>query len=186
MSKVPYDPCEGREFMWCEQAAKDGNLNLLKWARANGALWNVRVCATAAIYGQLECIKWARANGAPFDKWTCTFAAMEGHINVLQWVRANGAPWDEDTFKYAYNNHRYDTLNWLIRNGMPFSDATFSDETLNRFFPNILSACPGIAVSLLRMNRGTTQTNIAAKQFIITMYSTLPLIFPLCDLIINY
>ena len=45
--------------------------------------------------GHLEVLQWARANGAPWDERTCRDAAVGGHLEVLQWARANGAPWDE-------------------------------------------------------------------------------------------
>jgi hypothetical protein len=49
-------------------------------------------CAWAADGGHLEVLQWARANGAPWNKLTCAAAAGGGHLEVLQWARANGAP----------------------------------------------------------------------------------------------
>jgi hypothetical protein len=51
------------------------------------------VCENAAKEGHLEILKWARANGAPWNEWTCVRAAEKGHLEVLKWARSNGAPW---------------------------------------------------------------------------------------------
>ena len=54
-------------------------------------------CQLAAAEGYLGLIKWARANGCPWDADTCANAAEGGHLEVLQWAHANGCPWDENT-----------------------------------------------------------------------------------------
>ena len=52
-------------------------------------------CNLAALQGYLNLIKWARANGCPWDEWTCTHAAQGGHLEVLQWVISNGCPYNK-------------------------------------------------------------------------------------------
>ena len=42
---------------------RDGHLNVLQWARANGCEWDANVCAQAAEGGHLEVLKWAHLNG---------------------------------------------------------------------------------------------------------------------------
>src|SRR5271156_2108265 len=51
------------------------------------------VCELAARDGYLNLIKWARANGCPWNESTCGYAAWAGHLEVLQWAHANGCPW---------------------------------------------------------------------------------------------
>ena len=53
---------------FCKLAAKDGSLNLIKWARANGCPWDEWTCAFAALGGQLEVLKWAITNGCAYDR----------------------------------------------------------------------------------------------------------------------
>ncbi len=50
----------------------------------NGACWNEYTCSNAAMRGHLELLKWARANGAPWGWRTC-FALVEAndHKQVL-------------------------------------------------------------------------------------------------------
>ena len=54
-----------------------------------GAQWT---CAYAAGGGQLECLKWLRANGCPWEGRTLTYAEEAGHDHIAEWARANGCP----------------------------------------------------------------------------------------------
>jgi len=68
-------------------AAKRGNLIMLKWARAKGAPWNVKVCTKAAREGNLEVLKWAKANGCPWDQAKVVRKATSGRqVDVVKWV----------------------------------------------------------------------------------------------------
>ena len=46
----------------------------------------------AAAQGQLEVLQWARENGCPWDNLTCCWAIQYGHIELLNWAVANGCP----------------------------------------------------------------------------------------------
>ena len=48
----------------------------------------------AAKSGNLELVKWLRGKGCPWDNMSCYCAAKYGHVEVLRWVRANGCPWN--------------------------------------------------------------------------------------------
>ena len=51
-------------------------------------------CANAALNGHLEMLKWARENGCDWNSDTCANAAINGHLEVLKWARENGCQWD--------------------------------------------------------------------------------------------
>jgi hypothetical protein len=61
-------------------------------------LWGsgLDLCSEAAANGHLHVLQWARADGYPWDHATCTSAARGGHLAVLQWLHANGCPWTKD------------------------------------------------------------------------------------------
>jgi len=80
----------------CAYAAKNGHLEVLKWARENGCEWDSSTCAWAAEHGHLEVLKWARENGCPWDSLTCARAAEHGHLEVLKWAHENNCPCDDD------------------------------------------------------------------------------------------
>ena len=76
-------------------AAMSGNLELVRWLRANGCPWDFMTCFFAA--SNLELIRWLRANGCPWDWRTCFGAVHKGHVEVLRWARENGCPWRAPT-----------------------------------------------------------------------------------------
>ena len=58
--------------------------------------WDKITCMFAAKEGHLEVLQWARANGCPWHKFTCRWAAELGHLEILKWPRANGCLWDDN------------------------------------------------------------------------------------------
>lgn len=86
---------------YCGYTACYGQLEVLKWFRANGCTWDAGTCAGAAHGGHLKMFQWARANGCPWDEFTCKSAARDGQLETLQWLRANGCPWEEQTRRIA-------------------------------------------------------------------------------------
>lgn len=97
----------------CAYAAKNGRLDILRWARANGAPWDKWTCAHAAESGALEALKWAHANGCPMDEWTCAYAAKEGRMDVLRWARSVGCPFNGIAVDYAEEAKHYDVVAYL-------------------------------------------------------------------------
>jgi len=47
-----------------------GQLEELKLLRADGWPWDAETCAAAARGGHLEVLRWALANGYLWDEWT--------------------------------------------------------------------------------------------------------------------
>lgn len=60
----------------------------------------ISTCASAADGGHLEVLQWARANGATWDKRTCAQAANSGHLNLLRWAIENGCPVGDQCVHY--------------------------------------------------------------------------------------
>ena len=90
--KLWLQPSCRRRYEVCANAAREGQLEVLKWARDRGCQWNAGTCSGAAEGGHLDVLQWARANGCEWDWETCAFAAEGGHLEVLQWARENGCP----------------------------------------------------------------------------------------------
>lgn len=108
----------------CRSAVIKGHLEVLIWARTNGAPWqNDHFCTSAASGGHLEMLKWLRAN--PWDEQTCAMAYEEGHFEVLQWVRENGCPWHTITSDAGRYLLRYPVLLWALDNGAPTNQLKF-------------------------------------------------------------
>ena len=76
----------------CREAAEEGHLECLKWARENGCPWIWDACADAAQVGHLECLKYAHENGCPWDSYTCNAAAEAGQLECLKYAHEDGCP----------------------------------------------------------------------------------------------
>jgi hypothetical protein len=59
-------------------AARNGNLDVLKWAVQNVCYLNEDTCSCAAENGHLHVLIWARKDGCPWNKDTCANAAKNG------------------------------------------------------------------------------------------------------------
>ena len=108
----------------CLNAAEGGQLDVLRWARANGFPWDNRTCSLAAARGHLDVLQWARANRCEWDEFTCNNAAKGGYLDVLRWARANGCAWDERTCSWAAYAGHLDVVRWARANGCPWDKET--------------------------------------------------------------
>ena len=107
-------------------AAESGNLDMLKWLKANGCPMNERTCAGAALAGHLEALKLLREFLCPWDRLTCINAAKNGHLDSLKWARMNGCPWSVETCVVAAERGHLEILKWARMKGCPWSERTCS------------------------------------------------------------
>jgi len=65
---------------------------MLKWVREYGCPWHSDVCVLAAREGNLEMLQWARAQPqpCPWDYRVCRVATICGHTEILHWAKENG------------------------------------------------------------------------------------------------
>jgi hypothetical protein len=107
---------EGGQFSYdaFDGAAKNGHLNVLRWALQAGACkaYFERTCKNAAAGGHLEILQWARERDYPWDYTTCAAAARGGHLKTLQWAREHGCPWNRDTCADAAFGGHVNVLRW--------------------------------------------------------------------------
>ena len=69
----------------------------------------------AARQGNLEMVKYCVANECPIDEWTCACAADDGHLEVLKYLREEvKAPWDSVTAEWAAQNGHLHILEYLV------------------------------------------------------------------------
>jgi hypothetical protein len=101
------------------EAAKHGNIRLMKWLKANECPWDSETFEYAVIHGNLENMKWLKANGCPWDSSTFTYAADHGNLENMKWLKENGCPWNAITFEAAAENGNLENMKWLKENGCP-------------------------------------------------------------------
>ena len=127
-------------------------------------------------------MQWARENGAPWNSWTCAYAAQGGYLKCLRWARENGALWNGWTCLDAVIGRHSDVLHWALTHGAPWSYDSIQAYKKELQTPQFR----GVAICLMKLKRGTPDTNLVTVKFIHELYTVLPLIAPLCDLVINY
>ena len=133
-------------------AARQGNLEMVKYCVAKKCPIGVMACANAADGGQLECLKYLREEAkAPWDHWTaewaaenghlhileylverkykkykaraCVYAARHGHLDCLRYLHETAkAPWDEDAVREAHEENQTECLQYLLDNNCPLPE----------------------------------------------------------------
>ena len=96
-------------------AARQGNLEVVKYCVANECPIDEFACENAAENGQLECLKYLHEEAkAPWDSWTALRAAENGHLHILEYlVERKYDKYDEDVCEYAAKNGHLDCLKYL-------------------------------------------------------------------------
>ena len=104
------------ETYFSEQVAYTNKLELLEWAREEKeCTWNSRTINAAARQGNLEMVKYCVANECPIDEFACANAAKNGHLEVLKYLREEAkAPWDSGTATWAAKNGHLHILEYLV------------------------------------------------------------------------
>jgi len=104
------------ERYFCYQVAKTNKLELLKWIREEkNCKWHVATITAAAKQGNLEMVKYCVANKCPIDDRACTRAAANGHIECLKYLHEEAkAPWASSTATLAAGNGHLHILEYLV------------------------------------------------------------------------
>jgi len=105
---------EERDF--CLEVAQTNKLELLKWAREEKKCkWDGRTIQAAARQGNLEMVKYCVANKCPVNDYACAYAADGGHLEIIKYLREEvKAPWDWATAAGAARNGHLHILEYLV------------------------------------------------------------------------
>ena len=108
-------PSEWDETDFCKKVALTNKLELLKWIREEKkCAWDEETSAVAARQGNLEMVKYCVANQCPIDAWACANAA-KGHLECLKYLHEEAkAPWDCETANWAASNGHLHILEYLV------------------------------------------------------------------------
>ena len=82
------------ETDFCLKVAHTNKLELLKWAREEKKCeWNDWTIKAAARQGNLEMVKYCVANKCPINEFTCAYAAKNGQLECLKYLQPSLATW---------------------------------------------------------------------------------------------
>jgi hypothetical protein len=108
----------------CNNAAQLGNLEILKYAHAEGFPLSPGVLYGAIEGGYLDCVKYILENSQLPRQYEINNAAEHGHLDVLKYLHENGYVWDENACVYAAANGNLECLKYLHENGCPWEETT--------------------------------------------------------------
>jgi len=109
-------PSYWSERSFCYLVARTNKLELLKWAREEKKCeWDYVTINAAARQGNLEMVKYCVANECPIGTMACERAAKYGHLEVLKYLREEvKAPWDSSTAVCAAQSGHLHILEYLV------------------------------------------------------------------------
>ena len=104
------------QTFFCRRVAETNKLELLKWAREEKKCeWDEDTINAAAKQGNLEMIKYCVANECPIGTGACTNAASGGHLECLKYLHEEvKAPWTYHTASYAAESGHLHILKYLF------------------------------------------------------------------------
>jgi len=102
----------------CSSAAEAGNLELLKWLRAEGCPWNEQVFTAAVIGGTAKLERYFNKEGVV--RFIPQRKAPEGmEIEVLEWLHDNRCPFDELTLDAIFTSENIKIPKWFLAKNPP-------------------------------------------------------------------
>jgi len=104
------------ETYFCREVARTNKLELLKWAREEKECeWDRQTIDAAARQGNLEMVKYCVANKCPINDRACAWAADGGHLEILKYLREKvKAPWNCISANWAAENGHLHILEYLV------------------------------------------------------------------------
>jgi len=111
---------EGKEAQryFCSEAARTGNLVLVRWLREMKKFdWNDWTISAAAENGHLHIVTYCTEQKCPCNELGCAYAAQYGHLDTLKYLHENGVPWNSWTCYYARENNHLECLVYALDNG---------------------------------------------------------------------
>ena len=109
----------------CENAAENGHLEILKYLREEvKARWDWNTATRAAKNGHLHILEYlVEREFDEYDEFSCESAAKFGHLDCLKYLHETAkAPWDHVAVFAAHKNNHTECVQYLLDNNCPLPD----------------------------------------------------------------
>lgn len=115
-----YFEYKGYQLAVYKLAAKHGRIDVIQWAEGKKFHNNGKsICQNAARGGQLETLKWLRERNYPWDHKTTLEAARSRHEEIVKWSIENGCEHNSSVFAMAVETCTLDLVKWLWEKNYP-------------------------------------------------------------------
>ena len=115
----------------CTGAAKNGNIEMLKYLHEKGYSWGGDTCNSAIKTGHLEVLKYLLENGCSCDGETWREAIISGNLEIIDILcEDENSYWDEESCEIAARRGRLDILKLLRNPDRPRGLCPWDERTL--------------------------------------------------------
>lgn len=119
-------------------AAEKGNKKCLEFLCSAGCPWDERATQVAAGHNHFDCLIFLHTHGCPWDKGATTAAAGRGNLNILKYLHQYGCPWDKWTTAAAACCETTECLDYLRINECPWDEWASAEATSNGRYDNLV------------------------------------------------
>jgi hypothetical protein len=103
-----------------EEAAWNGNLEILEWLLENGLFFpSTKVFSNAASRNNFQLIKWLYEIECPWDENAMLAAIYVGNMEILDFLEKRNCPWPDDVFLCVAKSGNIQVAHWLLEKGRP-------------------------------------------------------------------
>lgn len=102
-----------RSKEWCMIAARKSNLDWLEYAQKKGLRPKLQVFQEAARIGDLKVMRWLRFHGYPWDEVVFETAVATGQMDVIEWLFEEKCPRDHYSVTAAVRGKNFPLVQWL-------------------------------------------------------------------------
>lgn len=81
--------------------------------------WTFGTAAIAAKNGNIDCLKYLHEQGCPLTAHSTTNAAEQGHLDCLIYLHENNCKWTSSAYKGAVKKNRTSCISYLVDNECP-------------------------------------------------------------------
>ncbi len=118
-------------------ALTNGHLNIVMWIHEK---LMTRKCAYAALHNQLEIMKWAVANGGQLDSGTIASVAYLGHLAIIEWAIDHKCDLSE-MYQGAITGRKCEIVQLALTRGVPIHDEIL--QRVKKIWPDLMGGnCP--------------------------------------------
>lgn len=103
--------------LYCGKVGKEGQLNILKWARLNDAKFDINTWIYIAVGGDLACLKYIHKCSGFIPANICDCIVKGGNIECIKYIHGCGIKWSPRSCENAIKIGNLEILKYIHKTG---------------------------------------------------------------------